>query len=276
MSVPEQHWWSVRAGEYVLGTLRGTDLALFEKILAHDSEIQAEVAQWEQRLSGLNETTATRTPNERVFPEILERIRATPSATEGDEAQTSAEIDAQPLSERENFSDVQNVVAIRSAQGSTPDLSLSPGRWQSFSGLATAASLLMGIILFQGFNSPSSLPLNVDGLSVVLSDEDGKPFFLVETDYDDLRVRVTALRPPSLDDSSNFQLWQALPDRSSVRPVAQLPEEPGASRVFNVESLVVNSDLFGVSIEPLGAQTEEGPTGPVVAHGDFLPKKEAK
>ena len=43
---PEGRWWSVRAGEYVLGTLRGEDLALFERILVHDTAVQDEVARW--------------------------------------------------------------------------------------------------------------------------------------------------------------------------------------------------------------------------------------
>ena len=73
-------------------------------------------------------------------------------------------------------------------------------------------------------------------------------------------------------DERNFQLWQALPDRSAVRPVALLPTQSGRSQVFDVGSLVEGSDLFGVSIEPDGAPTDDGPTGPVVAHGDFLPR----
>ena len=105
---------------------------------------------------------------------------------------------------------------------------------------------------------------------MVLSDENGEPYFLVETDYEGGRVRVTALTPPTLDGDRNFQLWQALPDRSSVRAVALLPEEAGRSRTFAVETLIEGSDLFGVSLEPDGAPTDGGPTGPVVAHGDFL------
>ena len=90
-------------------------------------------------------------------------------------------------------------------------------------------------------------------------------------------MRVTALSPPNRSTGGrDFQLWQALPDRSSVRPVALLPEEAGhVDRVFEVDSLIDGSDLFGVSIEPDGAATDAGPTGPVVAHGDFLPRREA-
>ena len=259
MSSPEESWWSVRAGEYVLGTLRDEDLRLFEQILAHDTAMQVEVARWEQRLSGLDETTLQREPAEHVWPGILERVRQ-------DEKQAPPQSSpSEPRQISETSVKSESVIPITSS----PRTRL----WQTIAGLATAASLVLGFLLVQQIAQPGAPSLTVDGLAVVLSDDEGKPYFLVETDYGNLRVRVTALSPPSLDDSRDFQLWQALPDRSSVRPVALLPEEPGTSRVFSVNSLIDGSDLFGVSIEPVGAETSEGPTGPVVAHGDFLPSR---
>ena len=130
------------------------------------------------------------------------------------------------------------------------------------------------MLLFQRTATDDAMPLSVDGLAVVLGDEGGEPYFLVETDHGNLRLRVTALTPPSIDEGRGFQLWQALPDRSAVRPVALLPREIGTSRTYDVVSLIEGSDLFGVSIEPAGAPTDGGPTGPVVAHGDFLRKRD--
>lgn len=264
MSTPEESWWSIRAGEYVLGTLRGEDLKLFEKILAHDTTVQAEVAYWEKQLASLNEQAPAKTPGPHVWPEILDRVRQletadTPNAPVSDVAAREAiagELTRPPTT-----------ISDHKRKKAASRFSI----WPTIAGLATAASVVLGVLLVQQSSNVTRLPMNVDGLAVVLSDESGEPYFLVETDYGNLRVRVTALAPPSLDDSRDFQLWQALPDRSSVRPVALLPEEPGASRVFDVSSLINGSDLFGVSIEPVGAETEEGPTGPVVAHGDFLP-----
>lgn len=266
MNSPDEHWWSVRAGEYVLGTLRGKDLELFERILAHDSDIQAEVARWEQQLAGLNETPPEFVPGEHVLPQILQRVRSLNETSAGTNPDSTPDpVSVEPENTRGNHPKPRAI---------TSD---APARkfqlWPTIAGLATAASLVLGLLLVQQTNKPTTLPLSVDGLAVVLSDEDGKPYFLVETDYGNLRVRVTALSPPTLDETRDFQLWQALPDRSSVMPVALLPEEPGTSRTFHVDSLIDGSDLFGVSIEPTGAATTSGPTGPVVAHGDFLPKR---
>lgn len=269
MGSHEEQWWSVRAGEYVLGTLRGEDLRLFEQILAHDTSMRAEVTAWERRLAPLHETATAATPGPHVWPTILDRIRQLP--VHDNERITSNSTSAfEPGS---NGADQSHPATL---QSKTATLARHSRVWPAVAGLATAASLVLGVLLFQRTTEPAAFPLLVDGLSVVLSDEGGIPYFLVETDYENMRVRVTALSPPSLDETRDFQLWQASPDRSAVRPVALLPEEPGVAKVFDVSSLIHGSDLFGVSIEPLGAVTSAGPTGPVVAHGDFLPRREVE
>lgn len=306
MSTPEERWWSVRAGEYVLGTLRGEDLELFERILAHDTEMQLEVARWERQLGPLNETARARSAGEHVWPRILERVRAaereaananatassgggTPaSATDRSRADAvTAASTTVPIGTASTRPAVRGAAtydadpapadtAIRNRdRADGPPTSERTHAWPALTGFAAAASLALGLFvgaLLQRQTPPVAAPLDVDGLAVVLSDADGEPYFLVETDYGNLRVRVTALTPPSLEEERNFQLWQALPDRSGVRPVALLPTESGRSQVFDVGALIEGSDLFGVSIEPDGAPTDGGPTGPVVAHGDFLPR----
>lgn len=266
MNSPEQQWWSVRAGEYVLGTLRGEDLKLFEQILAHDTTLQSEVTQWERHLAGLNAMADDQSPGLHVWPQILERVRCLD--------------DKVPISENDQAiqnTDTVSKISAHYSDSPTVNSAITHGRrtvlWPTIAALASAASLILGVLLFQRSTEPSAYPLSVDGLAVVLSDESGEPYFLVETDYGSLRVRVTALSPPSIDETRDFQLWQALPDRSSVMPVALLPEDPGTAIIFDVDSLIDGSDLFGVSIEPVGAATEAGPTGPVVAHGDFLPTR---
>ena len=270
MNSPDERWWTVRAGEFVLGTLEGNDLFLFERILAHDVNVQVEVAQWEQRLAGLNGTTSARQPGAHVWPLIRERVRRLDGGLSGSDQKRKAD----SASFKTDAIDHELAPAHKLAAtdvvrpiGSSRKLRI----WQTIAGLATAASVVLGFLLLQ---QRTALPFSVDGLAVVLSDESGEPYFLVETDYGNLRVRVTALAPPSLDADRDLQLWQALPDRSAVRPVALLPEESGSSTIFNVESLIDGSDLFGVSIEPVGAPTESGPTGPVVAHGDFVIKRD--
>ena len=286
MNSPEDRWWSTRAGEYVLGTLRGQDLELFERILDHDTDMQGEVARWERWLAPLHETTRSRTPAADIWPRIVERIRASNAGSRSSGPAAANErptasarprpVGAASPGRASDVTDLRSVPTTRT-DGERPPPASGSRWWPAIATLATAASLvlsvLVGVLLQRERESGPSL--DVDGLAVVLSDEDGEPYFLVETDYGNLRVRVTALAPPALEDERNFQLWQALPDGSSVRPVALLPTRSGRTRVFDVDSLVDGSELFGVSIEPVGAPTDDGPTGPVVAHGDFLPKADA-
>jgi len=280
MNTPEEKWWLVRSGEYVLGTLRGRDLELFEKILAHDTAVQAEVARWERQLATLNKTASPKVPGSDLLPGLMTRIRA----SENDRLHGNGE---HPNSEHPISDQTARSVAVTSppvdelktskALPISPSQRVSSSRlWPTLTGLATAACLVLSVLLFQRVAVDPAVPsLSVDGLSVVLSDDGGVPFFLVETDYENSKVRVTALYPPSLDNAQKFQLWQALPDRSGVRPVALLPEQSGAAKVVDVGSLINGSDLFGVSIEPVDLEpTDDGPTGPVVAHGDFVAKRE--
>ena len=273
MTTPEERWWSLRAGEYVLGTLRGRDLELFDRILAHDTAIQGEVARWERHLHGLNETALDRPPAAHVWPAILERTRL-PVASQGDASQADASQGDIGAGVTPSVDPVRGTSrrkrSGRSRFGRSRSRPTSTSTWRGIAGLATAASLVLAFLLFQRVETDAPMGLSTDGVAVVLSDEDGAPYFFIETDYDEGRVRVTALAPPALEADRNFQLWQALPDRSAVRAVALLPEESGRSRVFEVTTLIEGSDLFGVSLEPVGAPTDAGPTGPVVAHGDFV------
>lgn len=265
MKTPEEQWWVVRAGEYVLGTLRGEDLKLFEKILAHDTTIQSHVREWDMQFSALNKQAPQQTPRPDILPLLIERIRNLEGGAHAEQPQrrVSSATTRALLSQEEPAPIVATLRPKKSTKW-----------WPVLASVSTAACFVLAFLLQQQTFSIAPKPFSVDGVAIVLSDDDGSPYFLVETDYGSLQVRVTALSPPDIGESQDLRLWQALPDRSAVRPVALLPEEPGVARVFKVSSLVDGSDLFGVSIEPVDAATTDGPTGPVVAHGDYLVTRE--
>ncbi len=259
---PEERWWVVRAGEYVLGTLRGRDLELFEQVLRHDTALQEEVAQWEQRFMPLHGNTSVRTPGEHVWPSIVARVRQIEAAND----------------QRTEQPKVGSATTVTSSTGAgitavpaTPIRAPFKLFWPAVAAVSTAASLLLGTVVQQQASQLDQELFELDGVSVVETDADGDVRFVIETDYENRKVRVVAVAPPAIEQGQNLQLWQALPPgQDGVKPVAVLPVEVGEARSYDVSSLIENSELFGVSIEPDGAPTDAGPTGPVIAHGRFV------
>lgn len=76
MSFEEQHEHSpeLRAGEYVLGTLRGADREAFELLLRDSLRLQQAVADWEQRLSGLNAAYRPVSPPPQTWSAVTRRL----------------------------------------------------------------------------------------------------------------------------------------------------------------------------------------------------------
>ena len=73
---------SVAAGEYVLGTLQAQDRAAFDRLLAGDPALQAEVYAWQDRLVGLTQRVDAVEPDPRWWSQIEARLLpATATAT---------------------------------------------------------------------------------------------------------------------------------------------------------------------------------------------------
>jgi anti-sigma-K factor RskA len=62
------------AGEYVLGTLAENERRDFERALAHDRQLQAEVSAWEQRLGPMLDAVEPETPPAGIWQAIEQRI----------------------------------------------------------------------------------------------------------------------------------------------------------------------------------------------------------
>ena len=67
---------SVAAGEYVLGTLQAQDRTAFDKVLAGDPALRAEVYAWQDRLVGLTQRVDAVAPDPQWWSQIEEIGRA--------------------------------------------------------------------------------------------------------------------------------------------------------------------------------------------------------
>jgi anti-sigma-K factor RskA len=285
MSSPEEEWWRVVAAEYVLGTLRGEDLALFETVLQSDADARQEVIRWERHLAPLDQTTLPQKPPADLWPQIQQRIRSAASAADNSAIDTNDAGSREDLESTQPLDDSADVA--KSIEVSIPvDLPVAlpvpielhvdhhpPERnlwWPAIAALATAASLLMGVLLSRNLQQ-SVVPggFNSDGVSVVYDDQ-ANALWLVQADFDTDRVRVTALAPPPIDNGNDYQLWQVLPNEGGVGSVGLLPETTGLSRDFQVSELASVFDAFAVSLEPVGGSPVSTPSGPVLFQGTFI------
>lgn len=274
MSSPDEDWWSLRAAEYVIGTLRGDDLDLFQRILAHDVEVQAKVARWETRLHPLNASTSAVEPAVDVWPRIATAIREQ-SGQAPDQLVNEPTLHSSSVA---SIEEAREQVARERQESGRNQRSPAPSFiWPTIAMFATAASLVMGVLLNQQrsliVDTPDSAALQAtgftsDGTSIV-SSEAGDALWLVQTDHEVGLLRVTALAPPDVDDSEDYQLWQILPEEQGVASVGLLPDEPGQVVDYIATAFEFGADAFAVSREPEGGSAEAVPSGPVLFQGVY-------
>ena len=115
---------SVAAGEYVLGTLQAQDRAAFDRVLAGDPALQAEVYAWQDRLVGLTHRVDAVEPDPWWWSQIEARLLP---------ASATAPLPA--------------AATVRSAPSANDPQWRRLRLWQTVSGLAIAASLLLATLL---------------------------------------------------------------------------------------------------------------------------------
>nr|HNI23615.1 hypothetical protein [Plasticicumulans sp.] len=151
------------AAEYALGTMGGLARRRFEGLMAADPWLRREVRAWQDDLYGIVELIPERTPPERLWTHIETRLW--PVATGR----------VVPLAPKAR-----------------------PSRlWQVWSGLATAAALLLAVAVWRAPAPPSPQPLAVPDYVAVVSDRDGRPAWLVRPAPGG-GLAVSALAPQAL------------------------------------------------------------------------------
>lgn len=259
MDTPDEQWWEAQAGEYVLGTLRGTERDVFEKILAVDDEARARVEWWQAHLSALDSRIAPVEPPPHLLPQIMLRIGRkqnwTDAAAEG----------VQDVIDTDRRQPPAKVVQYRRRTARRSSL-----LWKSIAGLATAASITLAALLLQQATGPE-LPLSGPELNMVsiVQNDSQESLWVLSTRHDSNQLQVVALTPPPLEADRSFELWMVKPDDAGVSSVGLLPEGEGESIVLTLPLEVADAQLFAVSLEPRGGSPEAVPTGPVLFHGSI-------
>lgn len=275
MTTPDEQWWDAQAGEYVLGTLRGPERDVFEKILKVDLEAQAKVLSWEKTFCILDSRISEIEPPIYILPRILARIQSTtvhqlssehakaqPSPSFDNTARPSDEIDSQT----ENNTTVAQLDNIRRRRSSR----LSNTVWKGIAGFATAASLALTALLVDN-SYLLTPPVTADADSVtVIQNDSNQALWIVTVNSNSNTLQTIAIAPPIINANQTHQLWIVKPDDAGVSSVGLLPRAAGTSTTLDLTSEANDATLFAVSLEPQGGSPEAVPTGPVLFTGSVV------
>jgi anti-sigma-K factor RskA len=281
MATPDEQWWDAQAGEYVLGTLRGTERDVFEKILEVDSEAQARVHHWERVFSVLNHNIKEIEPPDYILPKILARIQVSnvesTSSEPASAQQTATTQDTDFLSDlpeiqnqAENTANRSNAISQLDTERRKRSSQPSNRLWKSIAGLATAASIALAALLVNKYTLPrDSNTVELDSVTVI-QNEAQQALWIVNVNAHSNTLQTIAISPPKISADQIHQLWIVKPNDAGVSSVGLLPQLAGSSTTLNLTPEATEATLFAVSLEPQGGSPEPVPTGPVLFTGSAV------
>ncbi|MEX0603999.1 MAG: anti-sigma factor [Marinobacter sp.] len=212
------------AAEYVLGSLTGPARKRFERWMMESYRVRQEVWSWEETLSGLGQVVPAEAPPERVWTAIERRLWP----------------EQAPSRPSSGFSWL----------------------WPSWGLLATAAAVLMAVLLVQQ-PEPERFPL----LSGAIVQEDVKdPLWLVSEAGDDNRLRLRPVAAEAAQPDRDYELW-VVPEEGQPLSLGVIPVGDDVLQIElndSVRAALEKSRTLAISLEPKGGSTTGAPTGPIL------------
>ena len=242
---------SVAAGEYVLGTLQAQDRAAFDRVLAGDPALQAEVYAWQDRLVGLTQRVDAVEPDPRWWSQIEARLLP---------ASTTAPLPATATAAATATATAKSAPSANDPQWRRLRI------WQTVSGLAIAASLLLATLLV------ARMPAGTEPARylAVLQAPDKSAGWIVEASVGG-RLRLLPIgTSAAVPAGKALQFWTKA--KSATGPTSLGLIRPGevtdlpASRLPTLEA----DQLFELTLEPEHGSPIARPTGPVLFLGRTL------
>ena len=209
------------AAEYVLGTLRGPARQRFQKLMMQYPLISEATHTWEQYLNGLGQNIPAVEPDAAVWQRIEQQLGFV----------------AKPAKD--------NVVTITTNK---------PRIWQSIAGLASAAAVVLAVLLFSFTPPPVS---DIEQLAMV-NNEQTELLWAIEVSQDSINVRATKNLVAKTD--ADYELWIVAADGRAPISLGLLPKS--GKLTLNKPQLFDQIDIsaLAVSLEPLGGSPSGSPT----------------
>jgi len=234
------------AAEYVLGTLEADERAEVAQRREHDADLEARILAWEARLAPLGDEVRTVSPGPDLLARIERRI---------DELETPVRTKPTPDTDANGTA---QLIALRRRLGF----------WRGSTALATAAALVLAVILLSPLGESPDEPPFV----AVFSQDDQQPAFMLSVNLDNRRLNVRPVTAKPLPDRS-YQLWiKADSLGPKPRSVGVLNDDLTleADALSDYDPELLKRATFGISIEPPGGSPTGQPTGPAI-HGYLYP-----
>lgn len=219
------------ASRYVLGTMPRLARARFDRLIAGDAVLCAEVRAWAEIFASVDAAETPVAPPPRVWRAI--------------EAQLGP---AMPLR-----------APVRA--GWWQSLTL----WRGAAALATAvaAALLIYVGMVE-LRSARPLPTVV----AVLMDKDGAPVWIARSESRNV-VNIATLRHQPMDSRHSYELW-AIAGSAPPKPLGLLaPGLPGGQAI-DAAAVPPTGGVLAISLEPAGGSPTGKPTGPVLFQGKVI------
>lgn len=225
------------AAEFVLGTLPVEDRQRVQRLRTTHPELDAQILQWESRLSALNDEIEPVDPAPGLFARIERSIDQLEQAS----------------------SQYNEVVRLRQ----------QVSRWRlSTAAASIAAMLLIAVMMLEP--TPTESPY-----VAVFQHNDEQPAFLLTVDLarKQLNIQPVTARPAG---NQSYQLWIKDDELGPTpRSVGVLNEhfEVDPAALTNYDAELLRRATFGISLEPRGGSPTGQPTGPAL-HGFLYPTGE--
>jgi anti-sigma-K factor RskA len=215
------------AAEYVLGTLRGAARTRFQRLILQHPVIRTSVEQWEQHINALGGQIQPVAPDPIVWEKIKQRL-----AFVGSHPPSSASL-------------AENVIEFPSKTNS---------RWKALSLLASAAAVVLAVLLVQ----LQPTPMQPAQQFTVMQNDAKESLWLIEITAK--TIETYASKNVSQRQQNDYQLWMIAEDGRPPISLGLLPQSGLASLAKHPQFDQLDIAALAVSLEPLGGSPNGSPT----------------
>jgi anti-sigma-K factor RskA len=214
------------AAEYVLGTLRGSARKRFQQLIMQYSAIRETTWIWEQHLNVMGGRVAPIAVDDKVWRGITQRLGFV-----SEEQGSTAEIIHMPSSAR--------------------------SRWMGISSLATAAAIVMAVLLWRQ-QAPPTMPIPAAQQVAVMQSKDAQPLWLIEVKANTLEIQATS--NITKRNNNDYELWMVAKDGRPPVSLGLLPQSGRVSLAKHPLFDQLDIAVLAVSLEPLNGSPTGAPT----------------